>query len=195
MKLTAADMRRAERAWSKMVFMREGTTDPLVKKVREKGGRATGSTMTSRALAVMLLMLALSSCVNNPKVSVTRPDGTNITLSTGSNLMAEVDEQVSEVRGGGFVLKHMVKRQDATRVPIAGINTLGIYGAGWLQAGVNKAKEVTKQIANTNASNQVINGQNTAAATAAGTTAAKVSTTNKSIDAGAPLGPVNVNPP
>lgn len=193
--MKASDIRRAERAWSKMVFTKEGTTDPLVRKVREQGGRATGSTMTSRALAALILMLALTNCVSSPSVTVTHPDGTKVRLSTGMNLMAEVDEQVSEVEGGGYHLRHMVKRQDATRVPIAAINTAGIAAAGWFSASVSKAKEVTSQIANTNAASVTKNASTNAAATAAGTTAAKVSTTNKAIDAGAPLGQVNVNPP
>lgn len=66
----------------------------------------------------------LASCVSNPNVTVTTPDGTITRLSTGVNLMAEVDEQVSEVEGNGYHIRHMVKRQDATRVPIAGFQAL-----------------------------------------------------------------------
>lgn len=72
---------------------------------------------------ISMLVLMLASCVSNPNVTITTPDGTRMRLSTGMNLMAEVDEQVSEVEGGGYHLRHMVKRQDATRVPIAGFQS------------------------------------------------------------------------
>lgn len=67
-------------------------------------------------LAIFTMMLV--GCVSNPSVTVVSPDGTKMRLSTGMNLMAEVDEQVSEVEGNGYHLRHMVKRQDATRVPM-----------------------------------------------------------------------------
>jgi hypothetical protein len=74
--------------------------------------------------AWILTIFALLGCVSNPSVTIIDPNGATVRLSTGVNLMAEVDEQVSEVEGQGFHLRHMVRRQDATRVPIAGLQAL-----------------------------------------------------------------------
>lgn len=150
--------------------------------------------MKARAL-ILLLGVSLWSCVRNPGVTVTRLDGTTISLSTGYNLMAEVDEQVSEVRGGGFVLKHMVKRQDATRVPIAGLNTAGLMAGGWFQSNVSKAKEVTTQISNTNAAGVAKNASNNAAAEAAAASAAKGTAYGQALDHGAVPTVGTVTPP
>ncbi len=93
------------------------------------------------------LALTLASCVTNPKVTVTAPDGTKTELSTGQNLMAEVDEQVSEVEGNGYHLRHMVKRQDATRVPIAIAQTVGTLGVTYIGYLDRLAQEVTARMA------------------------------------------------
>lgn len=99
--------------------------------------------MRTLHLIALLLPVALASCVTNPGVKIKHPDGTTTTLTTGQNLMAEVDEQVSEVEGGGYHLRHMVKRQDATRVPIAFAQTVGTLGLGYIGYLNNLAKEVT----------------------------------------------------
>ncbi len=96
----------------------------------------------SHLLLVLYAFIGVS-CVNNPHVTIVSPDGTKTTISTGENLMAEVDEQVSEVEGAGWHLRHMVKRQDATRVPISAIQALGVYGAGKLTAHSNDLTTVT----------------------------------------------------
>ncbi len=108
--------------------------------------------MKALLISISILVLALAGCVSNPSVTVTNLDGTTMKLSTGVNLMAEVDEQVSEVKGHGWDLKHVVKRQDATRVPIAGIQAAGAYGGAYLNAAshdlettTNGATELGKQ--------------------------------------------------
>ncbi len=93
--------------------------------------------------ALLPMALLLVGCVSNPNVTVTTPDGGSVKLSTGTNFMAEVDEQVSEVEGGGFHLRHMVKRQDATRVPIAAIQAVVSYGVAKWAAHTQDLKTTT----------------------------------------------------
>lgn len=100
-----------------------------------------------RTILALLLCLGLSCCVSNPSVTVVSPDGTKTTLTTGQNLMAEVDEQVSEVEGNGFHLRQMVKRQDATRVPIAFAQTIGTMAANYLVYLDRLEQEVTSRLA------------------------------------------------
>lgn len=97
-------------------------------------------------LAILALALSLVGCVNNPTVTITSPDGTKTTLTTGRNLGAEVDEQVSEVEGGGFHLRHMVKRQDATRVLVSLIRTAGTLGVGYIAYLDRLEQEVTSRV-------------------------------------------------
>lgn len=104
--------------------------------------------MKTLHLLACILPALLASCVVNPGVKVKHPDGTETTLTTGTNLMAEVDEQVSEVEGGGFHLRHMVKRQDATRVPIAFAQTVGLLGTTYIGYLDRLAQEVTTRMAN-----------------------------------------------
>jgi hypothetical protein len=103
--------------------------------------------MKTLHLIALLLLVALASCVTNPRVVITEPDGTKTELTTGQNLMAEVDEQVSEVEGGGYHLRHMVKRQDATRAPIAFAQTVGTLGLGYIGYLDHLAQEVTSRMA------------------------------------------------
>lgn len=115
-----------------------------------------------KAILHIFLAAVLAGCVNNPSVTITAPDGTKTVLTTGRNLMAEVDEQVSEVQGGGYHLRHMVKRQDATRVPIAIAQTAGTLGLSYIGYLNNLAKEVSDRMLNgeiTKREGQAILGQ------------------------------------
>lgn len=97
-------------------------------------------------LSILSLALVVG-CINNPYVTVVSPDGTKTTYSTGRNLMGEVDEQVSEVEGpGGIHLRHMVKRQDATKVPIAFANTVGVSVSAYLLYLDRLAQQVTDRL-------------------------------------------------
>ncbi len=96
--------------------------------------------------AIILFALCLAGCVSNPYVTVETPDGTKTTYSTGKNLMAEVDEQVSEVQGGGYHLRHMVKRQDATKVPLSAIRTAGTIAFSYIAYLDRLAEQVTSRV-------------------------------------------------
>lgn len=131
----------------------------------------------ARLSHLLLLLYAFVgvACVWNPGVTIENPDGSKMTLSTGKNLMAEVDEQVSEVEGGGYHLRHMVKRQDATRVPIAFAQTVGTLGLGYIGYLNNLAQETTSRIVAgeiTKREGQAILGQIEQAKIAAGVTTA-----------------------
>ena len=95
----------------------------------------------------LLAAMCLVGCVNNPYVKITNPDGTTTELSTGRNLGADVTEQVSEVRGNGYVLKNMVKKQEAAKVWLSLIRTAGTLGvAGFSYLGALET-EITNRIA------------------------------------------------
>jgi len=80
-------------------------------------------------------------------------------LSTGINLLAEVDEQVSEVEAPGYHIRHMVKRQDATRVAIAGIQ-------GFVAHGFNKIQGHSKDLETTTDGAVALGAQKTSVAKA-----------------------------
>lgn len=70
---------------------------------------------------LLFLALTCTSCTMRPTVNT--PDGTRLTL--GGTFMAETDEVVAELEGPqGYHLRYMSKREDSTRVAVAGINAL-----------------------------------------------------------------------
>lgn len=95
---------------------------------------------------LLLASLLLVSCVNNPEVRITNPDGTTTVLSTGRNLGADVTEQVSEVRGNGYVVKHMVKKQEAAKVWLSLIRTAGTLGVAGFSYLSGLEQQITDRI-------------------------------------------------
>lgn len=103
---------------------------------------------TLPSILIAFLMVVLVGCIDNPYVKVTSPDGTVTMYSTGRNVLGEVDEQVSEVQGpNGIHVRHMVKRQDATRFAIAAAQAAGIVGSAYIGYLNTLAKEATAQYA------------------------------------------------
>lgn len=99
-----------------------------------------------RLLSIVLACSLMIGCVNNPYVKIVSADGTTTIISTGRNLGSEVDEQVSEVEGNGYHVRHMVKRQDATRVLISAIRTAGTLGVAGLTYLSSLEQQVTDRI-------------------------------------------------
>lgn len=77
--------------------------------------------------AIQFLLLAsvtlLASCSTRPNITTVDPTtGVKTRYSLGVNVMGETDEVIAHIRGpGGIEVKYAAKREDNTRVPVAGL--------------------------------------------------------------------------
>lgn len=99
-----------------------------------------------KSTITLLAAICLVGCVDNPRVSIIAPDGTKTVLSTGRNLGSDVTEQVSEVRGHGYVLKNMVKKQEAAKVWLSLIRTAGTLGVAGFSYLSGLEQQITDRI-------------------------------------------------
>lgn len=148
--------------------------------------RSKRAILTAMKLLVLLPLL-LASCVSRPSVTEIKPDGTKIRYSTGVNLMAEVDEVLAEVEApGGIHLRYAAKREDGTRVPVAGINA-------WLARGLALIQGRTTDLKTKTDGAVALGAQKTAVQQAG--IAAQGKATSEAIGAGAEIAPLTITPP
>lgn len=100
--------------------------------------------MKLHLLALLLLSCVLASCADGPGVKITNVDGSTVHLHTGRSVMAKRENVVAEVEApGGYHLRYMVGKEDATEVPKAFFNALVAKWLAGFTAHSNDVKTAT----------------------------------------------------
>lgn len=91
-------------------------------------------------LLLIVLALALASCISRPSITTVHQDGSISRTSLGTNFMGESDEVLAEIEAPGPIhLRYASKREDATRVPMGYLQALG---AKWIAGITGHSQDV-----------------------------------------------------
>jgi hypothetical protein len=81
---------------------------------------------------LVILAFVVASCTTRPKMTYVDPKtGATVSVDLGGTMMAEADGVIASVKmPGGVEAKYSAIKENSTKVPIAGIRTVGAIAGG-----------------------------------------------------------------